>query len=241
MKKAWNMISNIAVFLIAVLAVCMMVFTIFSVNTFDRNDRSIFGYRLLVVLSDSMSATDFKAGDLIFVKETDPRNLEPGDIIAYSSQDSENFGQTVAHKIRRAITDEDGNPGLITYGTTTGVDDDEVVTWPHILGQYRMRLPGVGTFFAFLKTVPGYLLFILLPFLLLILFQGIHCVKLFRDYREEEMKDLMAERERLKQEREATRRLVEELDSLKAQLRQEHGEQTENGEKGEWMESEEDV
>ena len=65
MKKAWNIISNIAVFLIAVLAVCMMVFTIFSVNTFDRNDRSIFGYRLLVVLSDSMSATDFKAGDYV--------------------------------------------------------------------------------------------------------------------------------------------------------------------------------
>lgn len=240
MKKAWNMISNVFVFLIAALAVCMVIFTVFSVNTFDRNDRSIFGYRLLVVLSDSMSATDFKAGDLIFVKETEPQTLESGDIIAYSSQSTENFGQTVAHKIRRTATDEEGNPGFITYGTTTGVDDDEVVTWPHILGKYRMRLPGVGRFFAFLKTVPGYMIFILLPFLLLLLFQGVHCVKLFREYQEEEMKDIRNERERLKQEREATRRLKEELDHLKAKLKTEAKELTENGEKGEWLESEED-
>lgn len=228
MKKVWSIISNVIVCLLAVMAVCMMVFTIFAVNTFDRNDRSIFGYKMLIVLSDSMSATDFKAGDLIFVKETKPQELKPGDIIAYVSQDSENYGETVAHKIRKAVTDDQGNQGFVTYGTTTDVDDKVVVTWPNILGHYRMKIPGVGTFFSYLKTVPGYILFIVLPFLLLIFFQGANCVRLFREYRHEEMSSIVAERAKLKEEREAARLMLEELERLKAY------------EKGRWEESEED-
>lgn len=170
MKKIWNVTGNVFIGILAVVAVCMMIFTVFSVTTVNRHDRSIFGYKMLVVLSDSMSATDFSAGDLIFVKETDPKTLKEGDIIAYISQDSENYGATVTHKIRRAITDENGDLGFITYGTTTGMDDPVAVTWQYILGKYRMKLPGVGTFFSYLKTVPGYLLFILLPFMGLILF-----------------------------------------------------------------------
>lgn len=216
-KKAWDIISNTIVCLVAVLAVCMMIFTIFSVSTFDRNDRSIFGYRLLIVLSDSMSATDFGAGDLIFVKETDPQTLEAGDIIAYTSQNTENFGETVAHKIRRSTVDEEGNPGFITYGTNTGIDDDEVVTWPYILGEYRMRLPKIGTFFAFVKSVPGYLLLIFLPFLLLIIFQGTHCVRLFQEYRKEQLAEIQAERQKLLEERDATKLMLEELNALKDQ------------------------
>ena len=75
MKKVWKVISNILVWLVVITAVFMMVFTIVSVNTFDRNDRDIFGMRLYIVLSDSMSATDFDAGDLVMVREVDPTTL----------------------------------------------------------------------------------------------------------------------------------------------------------------------
>lgn len=60
MKKAWHIIKAILLWLVVALAVCMMGFTIVSVNTFDRMDRSLFGYKAFIVLSDSMSATDFK-------------------------------------------------------------------------------------------------------------------------------------------------------------------------------------
>lgn len=59
-------------------AVGMMVFTVVSVNTFDRNDRDLFGLRFYISLSDSMSATDFDAGDLVIVKEVDPTTLKEG-------------------------------------------------------------------------------------------------------------------------------------------------------------------
>lgn len=218
MKRAWNVISGAAVGLIAVIAVGMMIFTVFSVTNFDRNDRSLFGYKMFIILSNSMSATDFDAGDLILVKETDPGTLKAGDIITYTSRDKENYGETVAHKIRRVTTDEAGNPGFITYGTTTGVDDETMVLLSDVLGQYQMRVPKVGTFFAFVKTVPGYILLILLPFSFLIIWQATGCVRQFREYRAEQMADILTERERLKQEREETQRIKEELEKLRQQL-----------------------
>lgn len=218
MKRAWKIISTILVWMVVIVAVAMMVFTIVSVNTFDRNDRDIFGYKAYIVLSDSMSATDFDAGDLVLVKEVDPTTLQPGDIISYQSQNPESYGQTVTHKIRSLTTDESGNPGFITYGTTTDVDDDTVVTYPFILGKYQFSLPKVGMFFQFLKTPKGYLVCILLPFLLLIVYQGLNCVKIFRMYKAEQMKELEAEKERIEAERRKSEQMMEELLAMKREM-----------------------
>ena len=69
MKKALNIIKTTLVWLVVLLAVSMMIFTVVSVTTFNRNDRDLFGFKMYIVNSDSMSATDFNAGDLILVKE----------------------------------------------------------------------------------------------------------------------------------------------------------------------------
>jgi len=218
MKKAWKIISTVLVWIVVVIAVCMMVFTIVSVNTFDRNDRDIFGYRCYIVLSDSMSATDFDAGDLVLVKKVDPTTLQEGDIIAYQSQNEENYGATVTHKIRAKTTDASGNPGFITYGTTTDTDDETVVTYPFILGKYQLALPKVGTFFQFLKTPQGYIVCILIPFLLLILYQGLNCVKVFKMYKAEQMEELQAEKDALEAQRKQSEQIMEQLLAMQQQM-----------------------
>ena len=218
MKKALNVIKNIFVWLMVILAVCMMIFTVVSVNTFDRSDRSLFGYKAFIVLSDSMSKTDFSAGDLVLIKEVEPSTLKEGDIISYTSRNTANYGETVTHKIRSLTTDANGEPGFITYGTTTDTDDETVVTYPYILGKYKSHIPKVGKFFQFLKTTPGYIVCILIPFLLLILIQGLNCVKLFRRYRQEQLAELNAEREKIEAERAESLKIMAELQALKAQL-----------------------
>lgn len=218
MKKAWKIISTVFVWLIVVVAVVMMVFTIVSVNTFNRNDRNIFGYKAFIVLSDSMSATDFNAGDLILVKQVDPTTLQPGDIIAYTSQNTDNYGETVTHKIRSLTTNANGEPGFITYGTTTNTDDEGVVTFPFILGKYETRLPKVGTFFQFLRTTQGYIVCILAPFLILILYQGLNCVRVFRMYKAEQMAELQAEKEAIEKQRRQSEEMMAQLLAMKQQM-----------------------
>lgn len=230
MKKVWNTLSTVLVWVMVIIAAGMMVFTIISVNTFDRNDRNIFGYRCYIVLSDSMSATDFDAGDLVLVKSVDPTSLQAGDIIAYQSQNSENYGATVTHKIRARTTDVNGNPGFITYGTTTGVDDETVVTYPFILGKYQFALPKVGTFFRFLKTPQGYLLCILIPFLLLIINQGLNCVKAFKRYKSEQMAELQAEKDALEAQRKQSETMMAQLMAMQQQMQQQTARKPQNPE-----------
>ncbi len=218
MKKKLTIIKNIFVWLMVALAVCMMIFTIVAVNTFDRSDRSLFGYKAFIVLSDSMSKTDFSAGDLVLIKDVDPSTLKEGDIISYTSQNTSNYGETVTHKIRKLTTDAQGDPGFITYGTTTDTDDEIVVTYPYVLGKYQTHIPKVGTFFQFLKTTPGYIVCILIPFLILILMQGIDCINLFRRYKKEQIEQMNEERAKIEEERAEAQKMMAELMALKAQL-----------------------
>ena len=222
--KALKIIRSIFVWLMVALAVFMMIFTIVSVSTFDRADRNLFGYKAFIVLSDSMSKTDFNAGDLVLVKEVDPSTLKEGDIIAYTSQNTSNYGETVTHKIRKLTTDANGEPGFVTYGTTTDTDDETVVTYPYVLGKYQGRIPKVGTFFQFLKSTPGYIVCILVPFLLLILLEGIRCIRLFRIYKAEQQAELQAERDKIEADRAETQRMMQELLAMKAQMAQNGGE-----------------
>lgn len=218
MKKVVNIIKTTFVWLMILLAVTMMIFTVISCTTFNRNDRSLFGYKMYIVNSDSMAATDFNAGSLIFVKEVDPATLKEGDIITFMSQDTDSFGETITHKIRALTTDAEGNPGFVTYGTTTGVDDETVVTYPYVLGQYHNNIPGLGTFFNFLKTTPGYFVCIFTPFMLIIMYEGVKFFNLFRRYKKEQMEEMKAEREKIEAEKIENAKMLEELRALKAQL-----------------------
>ena len=218
MKKTLNIIKNIIVWAIVILAVFMMVFTIFSVNTFDRSDRSLFGYKFFIVQSDSMSKTDFSAGDIVIVKEVEPATLKAGDIISYTSQNTGNYGETVTHKIRKLTKDANGNPGFITYGTTTDTDDETIVTYAYVLGKYTGHIPNVGMFFSFMKTTPGYICCIFIPFLLLILYQGINCIMLFKRYKKEQQAELDEEKAKIEQERAENLKMMEELKALREQM-----------------------
>ena len=174
-----------------------------------------------------MKATDFAAGDLVFVKEVSPATIKEGDIISYRSEDPDTFGETFTHKVRSLITDENGQPCFITYGTTTGVDDELPVKYTQFQGIYKFDIPKLGTFFSFLKTTPGYFICIFLPFMLLILMQGLNTVKVFRKYRKEQMEEMTAEREKLEEERRQTAEMMKELQALKEQLASKDGQQSE--------------
>ena len=217
-KSVLKTVKSVLAWVLVILAVFMMIFTVISVTTFNRNDRDLFGYKAYIVNTDSMAATDFYAGDLILVKEVDPTTLQPGDIITFLSQDPDSFGEVITHKIRAKTVDENGNAGFITYGTTTGVDDPTVVTYLYILGKYDFHIPKMGTFFNFLKTPQGYIICIFVPFMLLILKQGISSVKMFRRYKGEQMEAMQAEKDRIEAERAENAKMMAELMALKAQL-----------------------
>lgn len=215
--KVIEIIKKAITLVFVVLAVSMMIFTIVSVSTFDRVDRDIFGYKAFIVLSDSMKG-EFDAGDLVLVKEVDPTTLQVGDIIAYTSQNTESFGETITHKIREVKTDDQGNLGFITYGISTDTNDETLVTSEYVIGEYQNNLPGIGKFFQFLKTTPGYIVCILIPFLVLIVIEGVRCINLFKQYKAEQQAELQAQRDKIEEERAENQRMMQELLAMKKEM-----------------------
>lgn len=151
---------------------CFMLFTLSSAGAVDNTEKTFLGYRIFIVTSGSMSATDFDTGDIVFVKSVDPSTLQAGDIIAFTSYNRNSFGETVTHKIREITTDEKGRPVFVTYGTTTDTNDETPVSYSQIIGKYAGRMPGVGTVFQKFREDPNYVLLILVPLVLIILYQG---------------------------------------------------------------------
>lgn len=222
MEKALKITKVVLTWVVVVFTVAMMIFTIVSVSTFDKNDRSLFGFKFFIVQTDSMAATDFDAGDIVISKEVETKTLVEGDIITFISQNSHNYGETVTHKIRRVINEKNGTFAFVTYGTTTDTDDEELVRIEYIIGKYVGNIPDLGSFFTFLKTTPGYILCIFIPFMLLILFQGISTIRLFRSYKKEQIEEMDAEKAKIAEERAESQRMMAELLELKKLVQKEN-------------------
>jgi signal peptidase I len=229
-KKTANIILKVVTWLLVAFTAFMMIFTIVTVTTVDKNDRSIFGVKFYIVQTDSMSKSEnnadmevhFDAGDIVIIKNVkDARALQEGDIISFMSTNSSSYGETVTHMIREVKRNNNGEVlGYVTFGTNTGVNDEALVEPEYVLGIYTGKLPKVGHFFAFIKSTPGYIVCILVPFLLLILYNGINVVHFFRKYKREQMAVLQEEKNKLEAERAENQRMMQELLSLKAQLEQ---------------------
>lgn len=208
-KKALKITGNVLTVAVAILVVIMTVLTVFSM-VFNRDGTaSVFGVQAYVVQSDSMTP-EFAAGDVIFSKEVNPEELVAGDIITFISRDSASYGQTITHCIRE-VTTHNGELAFITYGIATGVDDGTPAAASDVLGRYAFRIAGLGSFFEFLKSVPGYIVCILLPFLAIIGLQVANIVSAVRAARTEKAAAAAAERSRVEA-------LEEEVARLRAQV-----------------------
>lgn len=227
-KNVLNVITKVLTGIVVAFAVFMMIFTIVSVTTVDKNDRSILGIKFYIVQTDSMSLSEnnkdmdvhFNAGDIILIKNVkNYSELKAGDIIAFLSTNSVSYGETVTHMIREVKRDENGRLlGYVTYGTNTGTDDEALVEPEYVLGTYAGKLPGVGNFFAYVKSTQGYIICILIPFLLLILYNGVNVIRLFRKYKKEQTAIMEAERAQIAEERKQNEEMLRELQALKEQL-----------------------
>lgn len=204
-----NIITTVSVLFCALLVLFMIVMNF----TGNSKNKTLFSYRLYIVKSDSMKG-EFETGDLIFVStKVDYNNLLVGDIITFISPNPESFGEIITHKIKD-VEKENGKATYNTFGVATGIVDGASVNSDLILGKYTFKIPKIGYFFNFLKTPLGYILIILLPFLLIIGFNVVRIVRLFKT---EKPNNLELEKS-ITLERERADKLKAELDLLKKKL-----------------------
>lgn len=190
--------------------ILFIVFSLFSAFSLEKNNgNGFFGLKAFVVASDSMSDT-FVTGDIIICKNVDADKLAAGDIITFVSTNQASYGKIVTHKIR-AVNGQGNSLSFTTYGTTTNVDDTIPVSPDKILGKYSFKMEGCGNMFLFFQSTIGFVICILLPFVILIAWQLLGLIKQMKHYRQVYGKDAKAEQEALQQEVEMLRQKVDEL------------------------------
>lgn len=129
----------------------------------------VFGVKPAVVLSGSMEPT-IQAGDLIFIRKTDPNKLQKDDVICYLSS-----GKAITHRIADITTGEDGRLQFITRGDANNAEDQLPVTADQVQGIWKGgRIGGLGNFILFMQSTTGMILFIVCPLLLFFLWDIWH-------------------------------------------------------------------
>ena len=136
----------------------------FVQSKFTGEAPKLFGYQLLGVLTGSMSPA-IDAGSLILVRETDPGEIDVGEIITYR-------GSTVnspltTHRVIRIKKDAQGLT-FITKGDRNNIADANPISEERILGVVERDIPYLGFFFAYAQSRQGLLLFVILPALMVI-------------------------------------------------------------------------
>lgn len=157
MKKALHLslkTTNILL-TIAVLAILpVVVFTLVSSKT-----NIIYGIKSFVILTGSMEP-NLPAGSVIYTQPATTYKLN--DVIAFNQTN-----RTVTHRIAQVK----GANTYITKGDANNVQDSDPVSSASIIGKQVFSIPYLGSFILFLSTLPGFILFIVIPIAIFIAFE----------------------------------------------------------------------
>lgn len=137
--KVWNVFTSVLVALVVILALLLV-------------GVRVFGMQVFTVLSGSMEPV-YHVGSLIYVKETDPMTLQPGDVITFMLDEN-----TVAtHRIVDVIPDEE-DPSVIrfqTKGDANDAVDGSLVHYKNVLGTPVFTIPKLGYLASYIQNPPG--------------------------------------------------------------------------------------
>ena len=131
------------------LAIFTILIVILTSGQKDGAPKMFMGLAYFTVVSPSMQE-EIPKGSLIFVKQTDPRELNIGDNITFMKD----ANTTVTHKITDIYDNylDSGVRGFQTKGVNNVDPDKEIVHEESIVGKVIIILPGVGAAIAALRA-----------------------------------------------------------------------------------------
>lgn len=127
--------------------------------TIGSNTNVAGGYRSFLVQSGSMEPT-IMTGDIIIVQKKTVYTT--GDVVTFDDD-----GRIVTHRITRERT-ESGDRQYETKGDANRSADEATITTQDIVGAVTFTIPKLGYMVAFAKSLPGLIVLILIPAIMLV-------------------------------------------------------------------------
>lgn len=160
LKRIFNTCISI-IFTIIILAVASLIIQKFALKEEVPN---IFGYKILQVMSGSMSG-EFETGDTILIKEVKSEgDLKIGDVITYRIEKN----TLVTHRIVN-ITKIGEKLNYTLKGDANNIEDSEKITFSNIEGIYVRKLNLIGKLINFMQKPYGLIITFMTPTLLILI------------------------------------------------------------------------
>ena len=193
--------------LICVLLIPILVVNItLIVKSYTAPDEvpSLFGVVPMLV-GDGEMEPDIVKGDLVIAKVVDPADVKDGDVILFFDTNKKNQGKVLTQRVVKTVVDDKGE---ITWETERigkraegEKDNNAVFTVPakNLVARWDgTRIPVVGSIAIFMQTIPGMIVCVALPVLLLVAY------------------DFIREKKADKKKKNETDALLAELEALRA-------------------------
>ena len=154
-KKIFRILGTIL--LIFLIAIVVLMFN----ARMSGEAPSIFGYQVFRVSSASMEPT-LMVGDVILVKDTEPEEINKGDIITYLGTQGDFAGKFITHMVVEEPTVSGGEYVFTTKGISEfSIENDPAVYEEQVLGVYVCTVPFIDKIYTFFLQPYGLITFIL--------------------------------------------------------------------------------
>jgi len=172
-------------FLIAVLCLMILLFIFLAVYFGDLflnvksgnyNSPLFNGY---VIVSQSMVPT-IEINDAIIVKRENDSQYHIGDIISFFSTEYDNNGMVVTHRIIDKSTVDINQSNYTTKGDNNPIPDRRGVSTSNVYGKVYFIIPKLGYIQSFLSKPFNFVICLLIPVLVVVLYDVIRIISAFQ-------------------------------------------------------------
>ncbi len=161
-KRIKKILSISMSIILLIATICVMSLTI-QKFIFKKDVPDIFGFKILQVMSGSMSG-EFETGDTILIKNVkNERKLKVGDVVTFRVEKN----TLVTHRIVD-ITKVDNKLMYTTKGDANNTEDSDKINISEIEGIYIKKIITVGKIIKFMQKPYGMIITFTIPILLII-------------------------------------------------------------------------
>ena len=178
--KLLTTILSWTVFVLLILIATILVYYFITTRVLSKKNttyRPAFG--LYTIISPSMEKTLNIYDVIVNVKIKNQNDIKVGDIITFISTSTSSKGMTITHRVIEISEDENGNKLFKTKGDNNTSPDPKPATFENIIGKVLFKIPQLGRLQSILTTKWGWLILVVVPAFIIILYDILKLLRLY--------------------------------------------------------------
>ncbi len=178
--KLFTTILSWTIFVLLILVASVLVYYFITTRVFSKKDNSYRpAFGLYTIISPSMEKTLNIYDVIVNVKIKNQNDIKVGDIITFISTSTSSKGMTITHRVIEISEDDNGNKLYKTKGDNNTSPDPKPATFENIIGKVIFKIPQLGRLQSILTTKWGWLILVVVPAFIIILYDILKLLRLY--------------------------------------------------------------